>query len=128
MFSQAQIDEARAREAALEQSIRRTVAGEVLRWLSAQDDAAGPAADRDRPDTVSATVSGVPLTLTTRTGDDRLPADPAAPEPAVRLARRLASWFRSQDGIQDARQITPGPAVTVELDTGDTFSVTIATR
>lgn len=130
MFTQAEIDAARRREAERDASLRRTTAGEIRDWLAGRDDVAAAAVDPAAPDTVAVTLNdGRLLAATVHTDEQSLPAPRTGQDPEHQaLAEELVSWLRRQDGIGQAWTAPEFGAVGVELADGTEFTITLDAR
>ncbi|MGW1007448.1 hypothetical protein ACWDBD_44230 [Streptomyces sp. NPDC001118] len=126
LFSEAEIDAARRREAARDASLRATTAGEVRDWLAAQDDIADASVHPDAPATVAVRLTGGLLLAVTVSTDDEppRPAEPGA-ETHQALAERLRTWLTRETGIGQAWNIPDSTTVGVELVDGTEFTITI---
>jgi hypothetical protein len=126
LFSQAEIDAARRREAARDASLRTTTAGEVRTWLASQDDIADAVIHPGAPATVAVQLTdGLLLALTIATDDE--PPRPAAPgtETHQALAERITTWLTRETGISQARTLPGTTTIGIELTDGTEFTLTI---
>lgn len=129
LFSQAEIDAAREREAARDASLRATTAGELRTWLTAQDDVADAVIHPRSPGTVAVRLADGLLAAVTVSTDDVLPP-PAASGTAAhqRLAERIRSWLAGEPGIDQAWPIPRTTALGAELDDGTEFTIIVSPR
>ncbi|MFF8994511.1 hypothetical protein ACF09H_32225 [Streptomyces sp. NPDC014983] len=129
LFSQAEIDAAREREAARDASLRATTAEELRTWLTAQDDVADAVIHPDAPGTVAVRLADGLLAAVTVSTDD-VPADTTAPSAAAHqaLAERIRTWLTGEAGIGQTWLIPRTSALGVELEDGTYFTITVSPR
>ncbi|WP_329020299.1 hypothetical protein [Streptomyces sp. NBC_01601] len=129
LFSPAEIDAARQREAARDASLRATTAGEVRNWLAGQDDVTEAAIHPDAPATIAVRLtSGLLMAVTVFTDD--VPPAPAAPDTAAHqaLAERISSWLAGEAGIDQTWTIPGTTTLGVDLVDGTEFTITVTRR
>ncbi|MFK0142438.1 hypothetical protein [Streptomyces murinus] len=129
LFSQAEIDAAREREAARNASLRATTAGELRTWLTAQDDVADAVIRPDAPGTVAVRLAdGLLAAVTVSTGDVLPPATASGAAAHQALAERIRTWLTGEAGIGQTWLIPRTAALGVELEDGTDFTITVSPR